>query len=191
MTIRSMAIFIGAFLLILGLGIGFGGSLANAQEVGDRITVRRTEKGRYDVEFEKVDVRDALHYLCRQQNVSYTISPEVVGEVTASLKEAPFESVFGSIVRQVNATYRIEGGIYTIEPRSGKEPPARTIKVAGPDPRLISPFVRNAPRMPGDAPIMLQDNVFLYVLQDGTITKVRKDDLTIAATLSLPSMNER
>ena len=66
------------------------------------------------LEYEQADVREALRALFKNVGVSYTIAPEVQGTITVSLKNVTFETVLQNITRQVDATYRIEGGIYQI-----------------------------------------------------------------------------
>ncbi|RYG25106.1 hypothetical protein EON82_08335, partial [bacterium] len=66
------------------------------------------------LEFEQTDVREALRALFKNVGVSYTIAPEVQGTITVSLKNVPFETALQNITRQVDATYRIEGGVYQI-----------------------------------------------------------------------------
>lgn len=73
------------------------------------------------LELDQADVRDALKILFRNVGVSYSIAPEVQGTVTVSLKNVQFEVALQNILKQVNATYRVEAGIYQIivreEPR--------------------------------------------------------------------------
>ncbi|RYG26848.1 hypothetical protein EON82_01795, partial [bacterium] len=76
------------------------------------------------LEFEQTDVREALRALFKNVGVSYTIAPEVQGTVTVSLKNVPFETALQNVTRQVDATYRIEGGVYQIVRR--EDPPVVT-----------------------------------------------------------------
>lgn len=71
-------------------------------------------------ELEQADAREAIKMLFRHVNVSYSVAPEVQGTVTLSLKRMPFETVLRNILNQIDATYRIEGGVYQIIKR---EPP--------------------------------------------------------------------
>jgi type II secretory pathway component GspD/PulD (secretin) len=66
------------------------------------------------LELQDADVRDALKALFKDVNVGYTIDPEVVGTVTCSLKQVKFEAALQFILKQVKATYRVEGGVYQI-----------------------------------------------------------------------------
>jgi type II secretory pathway component GspD/PulD (secretin) len=79
------------------------------------------QKNIASLEFEQTDVREALRALFKNVGVSYTIAPEVQGTITVSLKNVPFETALQNITRQVDATYRIEGGVYQIVKR--EEPP--------------------------------------------------------------------
>lgn len=76
------------------------------------------------LEFEQADVRDALKTLFRAVNVNYTIDPDVQGTVTLSLKDVPFGTALQNVVRQVDATYRVEGGIYRIVKKEESTPAA-------------------------------------------------------------------
>ena len=111
------------------------------------------QKNIASLEFEQTDVREALRALFKNVGVSYTIAPEVQGTITVSLKNVPFETALQNITRQVDATYRIEGGVYQIVKREevqttttnpGDLPPASTnkvrrrIKIRYADPQFIA-----------------------------------------------------
>lgn len=66
------------------------------------------------LEFDQANVRDALRQLFRNVNVSYDVAPDVQGAVTLSMKSQTFEVILQSILKQVDATYRIEAGKYVI-----------------------------------------------------------------------------
>lgn len=66
------------------------------------------------LELNDADIRDALRLIFKQVGVPYTINPDVQGTVTASLTNVPFETALRSLLDQVGATYRVEGGIYSI-----------------------------------------------------------------------------
>jgi hypothetical protein len=105
------------------------------------------------LEYEQADVREALRALFHAVNVSYTIAPDVQGTVTVSLKNITFETALQNITRQVDATYRYEGGIFeivhrevvnpTVEPGQdtnnlGNNHVIRVIKIRSVDPALIA-----------------------------------------------------
>lgn len=66
------------------------------------------------IELEDADIRDALKLLFSQVNANYTVSADVQGTVTTSLKDTPFETALRAILNQVGATWRFEAGIYNI-----------------------------------------------------------------------------
>lgn len=66
------------------------------------------------IELDNADVRDALKILFRAANVQYTVDPTVQGLVTVSLKDVPFETALRNILNQVNATWRVDTGVYNI-----------------------------------------------------------------------------
>lgn len=105
------------------------------------------------LELEQADVREALRALFKNVNVSYSIAPEVQGPVTVSLKNVTFEAALQNILRQVDATYRVEGGVYEIVKRVETSAPlsapsesfkgastliTRRIKILHADPQFIA-----------------------------------------------------
>lgn len=66
------------------------------------------------LEYDSADIRDVLKNLFKYVGVSYTIAPDVQGTVTISLKDKTFETCLNAVLKQVDATYRVEGGIYNI-----------------------------------------------------------------------------
>ncbi len=66
------------------------------------------------LEFNQADVREAIRSLFKNVNFSYSIAPEVQGPITANLKNVTFETALQNVLRQVDATYRIEAGVYEI-----------------------------------------------------------------------------
>src|ERR1044072_4814406 len=76
------------------------------------------------LDFDSVDVREALRALFKSVNVSYSIAPEVQGTVTVNLKQVRFDTALQNILKQVDATYRVEGGAFQIIKREELIPPA-------------------------------------------------------------------
>ena len=66
------------------------------------------------LDLEQADIRDALKILFKNVGVSYVVAADVQGNVTVSLHNIPFETALQNILKQVDATYRIEGGVYSI-----------------------------------------------------------------------------
>lgn len=105
------------------------------------------------LELNEADVRDALRIIFKTVGVSYSISADVIGTITVNLKDVPFETALRNVLGQVNATYRVEGGIYTIilkptevapgttetdtGPAVKADNPPRRIKIRSADPQLI------------------------------------------------------
>jgi hypothetical protein len=94
--------------LLLG-GVMLGGMPISAHAQDDILTQIIPS-----LEFQEADVREALRSLFRSKNVSYAIAPDVQGVVNVSLKNVTFETALQNITRQVDATYRIEGGVFNI-----------------------------------------------------------------------------
>ncbi len=109
------------------------------------------------LEYEQIDVRDALKALFRIVNANYTVDNDVQGQVTLNLKNVKFGTVLENITRQVDATYRIEGGIFrilkkeettgTTIPEAGATTPTaaakpvRRIKILHADPMFIAMLI--------------------------------------------------
>lgn len=62
------------------------------------------------------DVNSALRVMLLGKPISYTISPEVQGTVTARFQSIRLEDALMKLLKQVNATYRVDGGVYQIVP---------------------------------------------------------------------------
>jgi len=139
---KRMKLAIGAMLAI---GMLAGAPVrALGQDVGNQIIPT--------LELDSADVREALRALFKNVGVSYSIAPEVQGTVTVSLRNVTFEVALRNILGQVNATYRVEGGIYqivqkeevgptpgggTTEPLPGSGKVIRRLKIRSADPLLI------------------------------------------------------
>jgi hypothetical protein len=91
----------------LAIAIGLAPAVIHAQE-------DPSEKIIPSLEYEQADVREALRALFKTVNVSYSIAPDVQGSITVSLKNVKFDLALQNILRQVNATYRVEAGVYQI-----------------------------------------------------------------------------
>jgi hypothetical protein len=76
------------------------------------------------LDLDAVDVREALRALFKSVGVSYSIAPEVQGTVTVNMKNQRFDTVLQNILKQVDSTYRVEGGVYQIIKREEPQPTA-------------------------------------------------------------------
>ena len=90
-------------LMCVFIGAGFSGK---RQDVSQTVVSK--------LEFDQIEVRDALRELFMNVKVSYSIEPDVHGPVTLSTRNASFDSNLKMILQQVGATYRIESGVYVI-----------------------------------------------------------------------------
>lgn len=138
--------------LVLGAALAIGLTVAApvralAQEgVDDKIIP--------SIELNQAEIRDALRILFKNVGVSYSVDPTVVGTVTVDMKNQPFITVLRNILNQVDATYRVEAGIYVIvrreqgggETGGGNNEPApqvsqneviRRLKIRSADPLFI------------------------------------------------------
>jgi type II secretory pathway component GspD/PulD (secretin) len=73
----------------------------------------RDTRGR-SYEFGNADIREVLRTLCMVTGASFTINPEVQGRITLSIKDASVEKVLDMVLKEVDATYRLENGVYVI-----------------------------------------------------------------------------
>lgn len=65
-------------------------------------------------EYRNAHVRCVLRLLFLDEGLPYSIGPEVQGEVTVSVANLPFEEALRKVLRQVDATCRIEDGRWHI-----------------------------------------------------------------------------
>lgn len=134
------------------LGIVLVGAMAQIAVAQEDVS----QKTIPSLELEQADVREALRALYKNVNVSYSIAPDVQGVVTVSLKNVTFETALQHILRQVDATYRVEGGVHeiikrtdTVAPISGlsegpsnvKSTITRRIKIRSADPQFIAMMI--------------------------------------------------
>ena len=68
------------------------------------------------VELSQAPIEVALREIF-QDKASFILSPEVKGEITASFNRVNAEKALSAVLRSAKATFRIEDGIYYIEPR--------------------------------------------------------------------------
>jgi hypothetical protein len=75
------------------------------------------------LELEQADIRDALKILFNNVGVSYVVDSTVQGTVTVSLHNVAFETALQNILKQVDATYRVEGGVYNVVKKEAEASP--------------------------------------------------------------------
>ena len=86
-----------------------GTPLVDDREVGSNVRA---------VRFEATDVHVALSWLFQTMGVPYAIDPSVRGFVTAEYQDVDFEMVvLRTILDEVDATWRVAGGVYFVLPR--------------------------------------------------------------------------
>lgn len=138
------------------------------------------------LEVKQGDVRDVIRKLFKTGNVSYTIAPEVQGGVSVSLKNVTFEAALHNVLKQVDATYRVEGGVFSIVRRIGDVASvlneSETARLA-PPPSITPPAL---PVLSKESPSIVQDIKFLYIVRGSSMFKVRKSDMKVVATGKLP-----
>jgi type II secretory pathway component GspD/PulD (secretin) len=66
------------------------------------------------LKFHYEDVRQALKILFRNTNASYSLAPDVTGKVTASLANVPLGKALPFLLKQVECTFHVEGGVVLI-----------------------------------------------------------------------------
>jgi len=78
------------------------------------------------VEYKDTDVREAIMAILHSANISYSIYPEVQGQITLSVKEVPLENVLENILRQVDCTYEYVAGLIVVKKRKEEIIPETT-----------------------------------------------------------------
>jgi type II secretory pathway component GspD/PulD (secretin) len=139
----------------LALSLAFGISLLSAVPATANAQADVSQKQISSLELNQADVREAIRSLFKNVDVSYSIAPEVQGQVTVSLKNVSFQLALENILRQVDATYRIEAGVYEIVKKTAsgtlfpnpdgqgptsviEGPTIRRIKIRSADPAFIA-----------------------------------------------------
>jgi len=74
---------------------------------------------RVQVGFNNVEIHRALKTVMRDFKVSYTVSSEVKGTVTLASDYEELPRFLHDLLLQVNATFRVEKGVYNIIPATG------------------------------------------------------------------------
>ena len=119
------------------------------------------------LDYNQTDVREALRNLFKMSGVSYTIAPDIQGTVTLSLRNVPFDTALQNLTRQVDATYRIEGGVYQIVPQEE------------------NPSVREQLDKAKGESFMLVDGNTLFVLKGNVVYKLNKTTMTVMSSARL------
>lgn len=94
------------------------------------------------IELDQADVRDALRTLFKNVGVSYQIAQDVQGPITLHLTNVPFRTALESVLKQVDATYRIDGGIYNIVKKVNDLNIGTGIQDTGPAPSTSNKVLR-------------------------------------------------
>lgn len=80
--------------------------------------------------YDSLSAREAFRRMFETYDMSFSIAPDVKGNITLFAHGVTFDAALSNMLRQVDATYRIEGGIYEItkrQPRTfGQAAPAFT-----------------------------------------------------------------
>lgn len=66
------------------------------------------------VDYDQADIRDALRALFKSVNVNYSIASDVQGVLSLKKRNQRFTYLLNEMLKQVDATYRLEGGVYMI-----------------------------------------------------------------------------
>lgn len=101
------------------LGIAGLACLAVVSDAGTRLTsgayLRQSLRLVGSFEASSIEIREALRSLFSQAaGLSYSISPEVQGSVTISVRNMPFDALLKLVLQQVDAGFDLESGIYSI-----------------------------------------------------------------------------
>jgi len=116
-----------------------------------------------NLDFQNADVRVALRKLFMARGASFVISPDVQGNVTVTMRNTNFEAALQNLLRQVDATYRVEGGGYDVVRKDGD--PALDVSKA--------------------AAITIEGK-YVYIVLDRNVYKLTKDDMKVVSKRRLP-----
>ncbi len=182
-------------------GIGIVAGVAVLAIAGSTLVSRsyaqsaQSKVGYINQSFQDTDIRDAIKEVCEAANVSYTISPEVSGSITAGLSNQTFEGALTSLIRNSNVTYLLKGGVYDFMPRvtthilttapRAQQPPQGFPPQAGP--RGFGGGQGGGFQF-GGRPVesMVTDGSFLFVAQGDMIFKIDKGSMKVVGQVSLP-----
>jgi hypothetical protein len=107
------------------LGLVIAGALVAVPVSG--IAQNQDDKIIESLDLDQADIRDALKIIFKHVGYSYSVDPGVQGTIVIHIEKKPFETVLRNVLNQVEATYRIEGGIYNIVPRPAPIPPDQNL----------------------------------------------------------------
>lgn len=93
------------------------------------------------------------------------------GVVTISLRNVPFDLALQNILRQVDATYRVEAGVYQI---ITKQAAAQGIFPQG-----------TTGANPAAQVTIIQDGNYLYMVSGGSLAKIQKSDLKVVKSIPM------
>lgn len=128
------------------------------------------------------DVNEALLQFFNKEQISCSISPEVRGKVSLNVKKAPFKDTLNAILRQVNATYLVNAGVFMIVPAF----PAASNTPADKYPHFADPGWLPGSRGNADTPTadnqMVMDAESLYLMKGNTLYKIQKSNMKVVAT---------
>lgn len=71
----------------------------------------------FTIEMNGAQIEEAIRLLCKSAKKEYVIDSHVKGTVNVILKEATFEVAIEALANSVQATYKIENGVYRIVPK--------------------------------------------------------------------------
>lgn len=102
--------------------VGRQTNIPRSNSVSETIASRRSaaffsRPGKVTMKFESQDVRQVLQLLFEQGQKNFVIDEKVKGNITVSFTDLSFEDCLDAILKTVDATYRVEKGIYRVSPR--------------------------------------------------------------------------
>jgi hypothetical protein len=113
----------------------------------------------------QVDVREALRMVAKQTGISYSIDPKILGSVSLAVQGVGLHEALSKLLRQVNANFEIEGGIYQFRPIRGLRIGGGPLEFASASPSSAA----------------AQEKNYIYLYRDGSLYKIGKADLKTVA----------
>lgn len=165
---RTVALSLLGLAALGTLSVSFAPGTARAQGLQGQVI---------SCEFQNTDVREALRYVFKNTQASFTIAPDVQGTVTLALSNVPLETALQNITRQVGANYKITNGVIMVTKEGEATIPATMTRSGG--------FPSVAQGAASSDSIMLSDENYLYILKGATVWKIGKSSLSIERKLNL------
>lgn len=158
---------------VLSIAVFCSASNACPQEA-DKVGVQEA----LTVEYQNAPAQQVIKELMRAMSASYSLSSNVNGKITLTMRQAHPRDILIQALRQLDASCRIERGVYEVYPLAELPIRMRLRILGGPlDMRLVVVGVPVSE--------MLADELYLYAAVGDKVVKLAKKDMAIVASRAL------